>query len=177
MKQNRAAALAYIDDDEGPELNISAGEPGGSSCHGVTMELLQIYNKAHSLPAPTLDDMKAMTSELAGTIYSWQFLDPLRFDELPSGIDYRMADAAISLGGTGAILILQMSLRIYPFSGKMDDATMSAVKAADPNIVIAALDAAWLAWKHGLGASGWTKFNHGWLNRVKKAHDRAIAML
>jgi lysozyme family protein len=177
MNQNRAATLAYIDEDEGPELNISDGEPGGSSCHGVTMQLLQEYDKAHGLPAPTLDDMRAMTSALAGTIYSWQFLDPLRFDDLPAGVDYRTADAAVSLGGTGACLVLQMALETYPFTGVMDDATVRAAQTADPRVLIAALDAAWLAWKHGLGADGWTKFNHGWLNRVVKVHARAIAML
>lgn len=177
MIENRALALSYIDEDEGPELNISAGEPGGSSCHGVTMELLRIYAKAHGLPEPTLDDMRAMTSDVAGKIYSWRFLDPLRFDELPPGVDYRVADAAISLGGTGACLILQMALATYPFTGVMDDRTLAAARAADPLMLVTALDAAWLAWKHGLSADGWVKYNHGWLNRIIKVRDRVSPMI
>ena len=47
---NLAAALAFIDEDEGPELNISSTEPGGASCRGVSLLVLAEYAKAHSLP-------------------------------------------------------------------------------------------------------------------------------
>lgn len=177
MKQNRKQTLAWIDEDEGPELNISAGEPGGSSCHGVTMELFREYSKAIGKAAPDLHDMRAMTADKAGLIYTWNFLDPLRFDELPSGLDYRITDAAITLGKTGACLIVQMSMLHYPFSGVMDDATLRELKLADPVVIIRALDAAWLAWKHGLSVDGWTKFNHGWYNRVLKVNYRALKLI
>jgi len=94
-----------------------------------------------------------------------------------AGVDYRMADAAITLGETGACLILQMAMQMYPCSGIMDQATITAVKTADPKIIIAALDAAWLAWKHGMTPTGWATYQHGWINRVIKVRDRALAML
>ena len=177
MKQNRAQTLAWIDQDEGPELNISAGEPGGSSCHGVTMQLYQEYNKFIGKAPPDLQDMRMMTSELAGVIYSRAFLDPLRFDELPAGVDYRIADAAITLGKTGACLIVQMTLGVYPFNGEMDDRTVAQLKIIPPETTIIALSAAWLAWKHGLSADGWTKYNHGWYNRVVNVNARAMGLI
>jgi lysozyme family protein len=180
MNVNLPAALSYIDEDEGPELNISPDEPGGSSCRGVTMEVLQEYRAAHGLDRPMITDMKAMkamTSELAGTIFTWRFLDPLRFNELPSGVDYRMADAAITLGRTGACLAVQMALAMWPVTGVMDDATIAAIKAEDPKLIISVLDAAWIVWKHGMTPDGWAKYGHGWTNRVRKVRDRSLAMV
>ena len=177
MKSNLAQALAYIDEDEGPEVNISPDEPGGSSCHGVTMDVLREYCASHSFSAPTIIDMKAMTSELAGTIFTWRFLDPLRFNELPSGVDYRMADAAITLGRTGACLALQMALAMWPVTGVMDDVTIAAIKAEDPKLVISVLDAAWIVWKHGMTSDGWAKYGHGWTERCSRVRDRTRAMI
>jgi lysozyme family protein len=177
MQTNRPQSLSYIDEDEGPEVNISPDEPGGSSSHGVTMTVLREYCAAHSFSAPTMIDMKAMTSELAGTIFTWRFLDPLRFNELPSGVDYRMADAAITLGRTGACLAVQMALAMWPVTGVMDDNTIAAIKAEDPKMLIAVLDAAWIVWKHGMTADGWAKYGHGWTNRVRKVRDRSLAMV
>lgn len=177
MLANRSVTLAYIDEDEGPEVNISSGEPGGGSARGLSLEVWNEYNKEHGIPAATLNDLHKVTAEIAGQVYSWRFLDPIRFDDLPAGIDYRMADAAITLGGTGACLILQMSLQMWPATGIMDQATLSAVKAADPKTVIASLNSAWLAWKHGMTPTGWAKFGHGWTNRVKTVRDRALGML
>lgn len=177
MQANEAQTLAWIDEDEGPEVNISTGEPGGGSARGLTIEVWNEYNKAHGLPVATLADLSKVTATLSGQVFKWRYLDPIRFDELPTGIDYRMADAAISLGGTGACLILQMSMQMYPCTGVMDDATLAAVKVEDPQIMIAALDAAWLAWKHGLTATGWGNFAHGWINRVVKVRDRALKMV
>lgn len=182
MQTNRAAALAYIDQDEGPEVNVSSGEPGGISCRGVSLTVLQEYNKAHGLPAATFDSVRAMTADLAGKVYSWRFLDPIRFDELPAGIDYRMADCAITLGLTGVAVVTQMALLMWPVTGRIDDDTLKAIKGDDPHILLAALDAAWLTWKHSQGddahaAKGWKDHGHGWTNRVRNVHGRALALM
>lgn len=174
---NRAAALAFIDEDEGPELNIGPSEPGGASCRGVSLTVLSEYNAAHGVTLTTVDDIRAMTAELAGRVYIWRFLDPLRFDELPSGVDYRIADAAITLGATGACFATQIALAMWPVSGNMDDATITALKAEDPKLVIAAIDAAWITWKHGMTAGGWGKYGHGWTNRVRRVRDRSLALI
>lgn len=177
MQSNLAQTLAWIDEDEGPEVNISPDEPGGSSCHGVTMEVLQEYNKAHGAKAPTLDDMKVMTAALAGQIFQWRYLDALRFNDLPSGIDYRLADAAITLGETGACLLVQMCLAMWPTTGIMDDATVNAIKGQTPIVLLTALDGAWLTWKRGMATDGWTKYGHGWTNRILKVRSRYSMML
>lgn len=177
MLANRAKALAYIDEDEGPEVNISAGEPGGGSARGLTVEVWNEYNKAHGQPSVTVADLGKVTAELSGRVFAWRFLDPIRFDDLPSGIDYRMADAAITLGATGACLIAQMSLAMWPATGIMDALTLAKINAETPIVFLRALDAAWLAWKHGLTPTGWQKYNHGWTNRVLRVRGRYSLMV
>jgi lysozyme family protein len=70
-----------------------------------------------------------------------------------------------------------MALAMYPCTGIMDEATLAAIKGAEPIVLLSALDAAWLAWKHGLTSTGWGTFNHGWINRVIKVRNRYVMML
>lgn len=177
MIVNRPAALVFIAEDEGPEVNVSPDEPGGISCRGVTLIVLGEYNKEHGLPPAVAADVAALTQDLADKVYIWRFLDPIRFNDLPSGIDYRMADSAITLGLSGSCIAVQMALALWPVTGVMDDATIAAIKAEDPKLVIAALDAAWITWKHGMTPTGWAKYGHGWTLRVRRVRDRALAML
>jgi lysozyme family protein len=163
MQSNIAQALAYIDQDEGPELNIASSEPGGSSKHGVSMMVLREWHAEHGLPAPTMDDMRAVDSALAGKIYAARFADPIHFDELAGGVDYRLLDIAVNLGVTGGIRALQRALNIAQ-SGKMDAATVKAAITADPATLIKALGTTWLAIKREGG--GWSKYGPGWTNRA-----------
>ena len=181
MQTNLAQTLAYIDQDEGPEVNISPDEPGGGSARGLTIEVWNEYNKAHGLPAVTIADLSKVTAALSGQIFQWRYLDALRFNELPTGIDYRMADASITLGETGACILVQMCLSIWPTTGIMDDATLKAINAADPKQLLYALDAAWLAWKHNWvtpgSVPGWDRYGHGWTARILKVRARYQQMV
>ncbi len=174
MRVTLAKSLAFIDGDEGSELNLSAGEPGGSSKHGVSMTVLREWHVQHGLPAPTMDDMRAVDSKLAGEIYTARFSAPIHYDELPAGVDYRMLDIAVNLGVTGGIRALQIALG-REVTGKMDAATIAAAKAADPATLIKALGATWLSIKRESGS--WAKNGPGWTNRANRAEPRALAML
>jgi lysozyme family protein len=70
-----------------------------------------------------------------------------------------------------------MAMGMWPVTGQMDDNTVKAINSQDPKIVLAALDAAWIVWKHGQGPDGWKKYGHGWTNRFIKVRDRALAMM
>jgi lysozyme family protein len=177
MIANLAQVLAWIDEDEGPEVNISPDEPGGGSARGLTVEVWNEYNKVHGLPVVTVADLSKVTAALSGQIFQWRYLDPLRFNDLPAGIDYRMADLAITLGETGACLLVQMCLTLWPTTGIMDDATLAAIKGQEPIVLLTALDGAWLAWKHNMAADGWGHYGHGWTNRILKVRPRYTMML
>lgn len=182
MKQNLSAALAYVLEDEGSELNIGGSEPGGGSKYGVSMVNLIDWNAARGLPAPTLDDLARMTPDLANEIYTATFANPLRFDDLPGGIDYRLLDIAVNLGLTGGTKALQVALKIWPDTGKMDDALVAAATAIEPKALVMALGAVWLSKKHE--SPNWNPspitargYGHGWTNRAIKAEARALAMI
>lgn len=173
MQANLNQSLTYITGDEGPELNVSPGELGGASKWGVTLTVL---SEARGKVC-TVDDVAALTEDDANAIFSTRFAGPIHFDELPSGVDYRMLDCAVTLGITGSIEALQMCLAIWPATGKMDAATLAAVAAATPAVLVLQLDAAWLTWKRGLTPTGWDLNGHGWTNRVLKVRRRLPAMM
>lgn len=175
-RSNLARALAFVLEDEGPELNIGGSEPGGSSHFGVSMTVLQEWHKAHGLPAPTMDDMRAVDAVLAGQIYAARFAVPIRFDDLPGGVDYRLLDIAINLGVTGGTTALQLALEMWPITGSFDDATLAEAKLADPKALVMALSATWIAKKHEAPLS-WATYGHGWMNRNARATARALTLI
>ncbi len=167
-------ALAWIDKNEGPELNISPKEPGGSSQRGVSMETLQHWHRLKGLPPPTLDDMRKVDAALAGAIYTEFYAKPIRFDELPAGVDYRLLDIAVSVGITGSLIVLQRALGRTGVA-HYDDALVAIVGAFDPATLIEDLGAEWLAYKmaHGDGE----KNGKGWTNRKNEAEGNALSLL
>lgn len=182
MNINLAAALAYIDQDEGPELNVSASEPGGASRHGVSVTFLSDWRKTKGLPPATIDDAAAVTSETAALAYTDMFAVPLRFNELPGGPDYRLLDIAVNLGLHGGIIALQLAIGMWPLTVAMDDVTVALAKQADPKALVMALGAVWISKKHespNWGPSPVTKtgYGRGWMNRCNKANARALALI
>jgi lysozyme family protein len=182
MNANLPAALAYIDEDEGPEVNISPNEPGGESKHGVSLTFLTDWRKTKGLSPATIDDVAAVTSETAAQAYTDMFAVPLRFDELPGGADYRLLDIAVNLGLHGGITALQLALGLWPLDGVMDDDTVAFAKRADPKALVLTLGAVWISKKHespNWGPSPVTKtgYGHGWMNRCNKANARALALI
>jgi len=173
MQDNLSKALDFITTDEGEELNVSPDEPGGASKWGVTLtDLSEVRGKVC-----TVADVAALTQDDASQIYGTRFAVPIHFDELPGGVDYRMLDCAVTLGVTGSIQALQMCLAIWPTTGTMDAITLAAVKAATPSVLVLQLDAAWLTWKRGLTPTGFSKYGHGWTNRILKVRSRIAAMV
>jgi lysozyme family protein len=173
MQDNLSKALTFITTDEGEELNVSPDEPGGASKWGVTLtDLSEVRGKAC-----TVADVSALTQDDANAIYSTRFAVPIQFNVLPSGVDYRMLDCAVTLGITGSIEAIQMCLAMWPTTGAMDAATLAAVGKVTPAVLVLQLDAAWLTWKRSLEPNGWETYGHGWNNRVLKVKARLSAMM
>src|SRR4051812_22526348 len=160
--------LSFIDEDEGPELNISPDEPGGSSKHGVSMTVLQDYRKRLGMPKPTMADMEAIDSTRSAQIYDVMFAQPIRFDDLPPGVDYRLLDISISAGLGGCRTILS---RVLGSPAEFDDATIAAIKKKDPRALIVSLGEVWLQYKIEQ-SDGSTKYIKGWTNRKNAVEAR-----
>lgn len=182
MIQNRKAALDAILASEDGTLNLAKTEPGGASRWGVSVDYLTDYHRKLGHPPATIQDVVDLTRDGAVQVYTAMLLDPIRFDELPSGVDYRLADITTNSGMTGGPTLLQLALGMWPLTGKVDDATMAKVKATDPKALILALSAAWITQKHN--SENWnpspvTKngFGHGWSNRNISATQLALSMV
>lgn len=182
MQKNRTATLDMILASEGPELNVSPNEPGGASRYGVSVSFLTDYNRTLARPPATIDSIRVLTEADARTVYGAMLLDRLRFDEFPSGVDYRFTDIATNLGMTGGPRLLQLALGMWPITGKVDDETMARVRLADPATLIFSLSAAWIAKKAespNWGPSPVTKtgYGHGWTNRNVAATAAALKLV
>lgn len=175
MLTNLQKALGFILSDEGPELNIGGSEPGGASRFGVSVTALSDWHKQRGLPTATVADVSAMTADLAGQIYTHNFADPIRFNDLPGGVDYRLLDIAVNLGVTGGTTALQLALGMWPISGTMDAATMSAVALVDPSALVRMLSASWISKKHE--SANWPKYGRGWSARNARATVNALTMV
>jgi lysozyme family protein len=182
MRENRDKALDYILASEDMTLNLSPNEPGGASKGGVSVDLLTDYHKKIGKPKATIQDVTNLTVDDVKAVYGSMLLDPLKFDDLPHGVDYRVADIQVNSGVTGGTNILQLALGMWPLTGVMDDTTMARVKNTDAKELICLLGAAWIATKHcspNWGPSPVTKtgFGHGWSNRRLAADEQAWSML
>lgn len=172
MKSDRTATINAILISEGSELNVSPDEPGGASRYGISVSYLTDYRHARSLPPATVQDIIDLDGPGAAVVYD-DLLTHIRFDELPAGVDYRLADIVTNLGLTGGALALQMCLGLWPLTGKYDDATIAAAQKREPKALIESLGAAWIVWKHFQTDTGWGKYGHGWTNRVNEANAAA----
>jgi lysozyme family protein len=169
---------------EGPEINENVDEPGGISCYGVSLSSLADYNKANKLPSPTRDDVRSMTEDRAKQFYAW-FFTPLRLNDLPDAIAYRLADIATNIGRSGGVAALEMALMCcggsavvkWPFPEAINDAYIVGIKSVTPTALITALSAYWVGYKHAQTATGWVKYNHGWTNRLLEAQSNALGLI
>lgn len=173
MLANRDKVLDAIILSEGPEVNYN--DPGGASKYGVTVVSLGDYWDSKA----TVADAEALTEKDARDFYVNHFMPMIRFDELPSGVDYRLMDILTNSGPSGAIWLLELVLRRWPLTGKLTDDLFAEIKALDARALIMALSAAWIADKHARKDqhTGWPASGHGWSNRnIRVTHD-ALAMV
>jgi lysozyme family protein len=102
--ENRERVMPFIFESEG---GLVVRPEVGRSNLGIDFHTLADYCKRHKLSLPTYTDHANLTKELATQIYYEMFFAPCHFDELKSGVDYAVVDAAINLGVGGAADILE----------------------------------------------------------------------
>ena len=177
MQANISQAVSYILEDEGPEINDSPSEPGHISVYGLSLTYMK-----EIFPSTTFDDVKAMTAARASEIYGTIVAPTIRFNDLPSGVDYRLLDIRVNLGLTGGIMALELALGRFPVLGVLTDDLIGATHGMVPQALVAALSAVWITKKHE--SPNWKPsivtmngYGHGWSNRNIRATARALAMI
>tara|TARA_R110000850_G_scaffold224212_1_gene349694 strand:- start:299 stop:901 length:603 start_codon:yes stop_codon:yes gene_type:complete len=172
MKQNADISIRKILDHEGGFVNHPK-DPGGATNKGITIATFRRYIKRNG----TIADLKAMTIAQAVKVYKAQYWDKVRADELPSGIDYTVADFAVNSGPSRAARYLQAALNVAQ-DGVIGSQTIAAAQAADPKTIIRKINADRLAFmKRIKNGKLWKTFGRGWQRRVDDVLSTSLAIV
>jgi lysozyme family protein len=166
MQQTYPEAMAKVLDDEGGYSN-DAGDPGGPTNYGITIEDARMYWKHDA----TASDVRHMPRSVALDIYRKHYAAPVHYDDLPPGLDYTVFDYGINSGVSRATKVLQRFVGAG-VDGRIGPETLSKVYAAQD--LSGLIDKIWSERLHFLQNLGtWRLFGKGWGRRVSTG--RALA--
>lgn len=160
MRENQKIVLGWIGLSEGGYVNHPR-DPGGPTDRGITQATFDAWNAAHRRPRRPV---RGISKEEADAIIVSQYLDPVKFDQLPAGIDYAVADFAVNSGPRRAVIELQRILGVAD-DGIVGNKTLAAIKEWNIPELIALYGSARMAYLRGLKT--WPTFGDGWRARVE----------
>jgi lysozyme family protein len=141
-------------------------DPGGATNMGITIGTLRRWRGE----AVTKQDVQNLTKGEAEQIYKAYYWDVVRCDELPSGVNYVMMDAAVNSGPSASVKWIQKSLRVS-VDGILGPVTMQAIQS-HPDKKKLALDAVQYRELFLRRLSTFNTFGRGWINRLN--HVRQV---
>jgi lysozyme family protein len=144
-------------------------DPGGPTNFGITLGDYRKYVKADATAA----DVRAMKVDEAKAIYREKYWGAIRCDELPAGVNYCLFDYAVNSGTGRAPKVLQRVLGVA-VTGRVDDATLAAVRRQDARALIQAICDERMRFLQGLKT--WPVFGKGWSKRVTEVRNAALGM-
>lgn len=165
MRQNRETVLKWIGMSEGGLVNHPK-DPGGLTNKGITQRTYSAWLKSKGRPGQSV---KNITKAEADTIVSEQYLDPVKFDQLPAGLDYSVGDFSVNSGPSRAAKELQRALGLSGVDGIIGAQTLAAVEKADLEALIVAYNNRRMSFLRGLKTFG--TFGKGWTARVMGRAD------
>lgn len=163
-------ALKLVLEHEGGYVNHPR-DPGGATNKGVTQRVYDEYRRKRNEPLRSVKHIEAVE---VGDIYKSQYWNAVKGNELPAGVDYCIFDFAINSGPRRAIKFLQKAVSAVP-DGVLGPATLAAVKAANPAILINAICTARQRYLESLDT--FSVFGKGWTRRVAGVEVHAKAMI
>ena len=168
MKDNFDAALKAILHHEGGYVNHPA-DPGGMTNLGVTKRVWEEW-VGHEVDEKA---MRNLTPEIVGPMYKVKYWDKIKGDELPTGVDYVVFDAAVNSGSGRAAKWLQACVGVEP-DGGIGPKTLAAVNAFDTNQLIE--DYAKRRLSFLMDLQTWDTFGKGWGRRVAEVQKTGLDM-
>lgn len=168
MKENFEQALAAVLHHEGGFVNHPS-DPGGMTNLGCTKSTWEDWVN-HPV---TEADMRALTPADVAPLYKAKYWDKIKGDELPTGVDYAVFDAAINSGPGRAAKWLQEVVGVTA-DGAIGPGTMKAVMAVNPGELVSAYSFKRMAFLQGLHT--WPTFGKGWGRRVTQVASAAGGM-
>jgi lysozyme family protein len=144
-------------------------DPGGMTNLGCTKTVWEEHC-GHPVDEKA---MRALTPVDVAPLYKSKYWDKIKGDDLPSGVDYVVFDAAINSGPGRAAKWLQACVNVYA-DGAIGDKTLQAVRSKDPKELINDYCAYRLSYLKMLQT--WETFGKGWERRVKEVNASALKM-
>jgi lysozyme family protein len=169
MKDNFQKALAAVLVHEGGFVNHPQ-DPGGMTNLGCTKAVWEEHC-GHPVDEKA---MRALTPADVAPLYKRKYWDKVQGDELPSGVDYLVFDAAINSGPGRAAKWLQACVGVEP-DGGIGPKTLAAVRACNPKQLIEDYTKRRLSFLMDLPT--WDTFGRGWTRRVNEVEDVGLKML
>jgi lysozyme family protein len=169
MIQNFDKALKAVLVHEGGYV-FNPKDPGGETNLGCTKAVWEEHC-GHPVDTKT---MKALTPADVGPLYKNKYWDKIKGDDLPSGVDYVVFDAAINSGAGRAAKWLQACVGVEP-DGGIGPKTLAAVRAFNPEQLIKDYSKRRLSFLSDL--STWETFGRGWAKRVAEVEDAGLKLL
>ncbi|WP_448953085.1 glycoside hydrolase family 108 protein [Labrys neptuniae] len=170
MSDNLAQTIKLVFGSEGGYSNHPV-DPGGATKYGITAATLGAARGLGRKATP--DEVKALTLTEAAQILDRQYAQPLRYQELPAGLDYALFDYGVNSGPAQAVKTLQRILGVEA-DGVMGVKTLTTLRMHDTADLINALQDARLKFLKGLRT--WPTFGKGWGIRVEHVRDGALKM-
>jgi lysozyme family protein len=168
MKENFEFALAHVLKHEGGYVNHPA-DPGGMTNLGVTKRVWEEW-VGHQVDEKT---MRSLTPEMVAPLYKKKYWDKVKGDNLPSGVDYVVFDAAVNSGPGRAAKWLQACVGVEQ-DGGIGPKTLAAVKAFKGDL-IGDYNKRRLSFLTDL--PHWGTFGKGWSRRVASVQNDAEGMV
>lgn len=164
MRQNFAEALQRVLKHEGGYVN-HPDDPGGITNLGVTKK---VWEEWIGHPA-TEQTMRSLTSARVAPLYKRKYWDKIKGDDLPSGVDYAVFDAAVNSGPGRAIKWLQACVGV-DVDGDIGPKTLAAVAAFEGDLVD---DYSKRRLSFLMDLPHWDTFGKGWTRRVTEVEELA----
>jgi len=169
VKSDRATALTLILAHEGGKVDHPK-DPGGRTAYGITQRTYDAWLSARG--RPSVDVWKITQSEVRA-IYGTQYLDRVRYEQLPAGINYAVADFAVNSGVSRAVKTLQRIIGVKQ-DGVVGEITLAKLRelrgdTGDTYDLIVEYCNARMSFLRSLKT--WGTFGRGWTSRVMGKHD------
>lgn len=168
MKHNFAESLQHVLKHEGGFSNHK-DDPGGMTNLGCTKAVWEEWC-GHPV---TEKIMRELTPADVAPLYRRKYWEKIKGDDLPSGIDYIVFDAAINSGPGRAAKWLQATIGVE-VDGGIGPKTLAAVTAFDASQLIEDYSKRRLSFLTDLPT--WKTFGKGWTRRVQEAEAIGLKM-
>jgi lysozyme family protein len=168
MKKNFKKSLKHVLVHEGGFVDHPR-DPGGATMKGVTLATF----RRHFGPDKTVDDLKNITDSQLQKIYRSGYWDKCRCDQLPSGVDYAVFDAAVNSGPGRSAVWLQAAVGAVR-DGGIGPSTLSRVATHEPAAIVNDMCDRRLVFLRGLAT--FSVFGRGWTRRVAGVRQVGLEM-